>query len=230
MPQSWDLLTQQQNRTLVAILLSPPLMVSIDWALAFDKLERPADHTIMRLSGLPFGEARTQAAYQCLHGGFQWLFFIDADVISPPNGLTRLLSHRLPIVSGLYHQRFPTWTGEELKYLPCIFNEGRDAAGNLVRTEVRDFQYGQIVEVHYVPGGCLLIHRSVFERMLAAGIKRFFEWSLHADAPASAGRSEDFEFCARARSIGIKVMADTMVQCIHEVPAKVDLKGLSAKT
>ena len=227
-PHSWELVQRQQNRVLIAILLSPPLMVSIDWALAFDNLERP-EHTIMRLSGLPFGEARTQAAYQCLNGGFQWLFFLDADVIPPPSALTQLLSYRLPICSGLYHQRFPTWTGEELKYLPCIFNEGIDANNNLVRTEVRDFQYGQLLEVHYVPGGCLLVHRSVFETMLASGIKRFFEWSLHVDIPEGQGRSEDFEFCARARSIGIKVMAATGIQCIHEVPAKVGIKGLSAK-
>ena len=227
MPHSWEIVSQQQNRTLVAILIAPPLMVSIDWALAFANLQKPPLYDVTRLSGLPWGEARTQAAYQCLNGGYEWLWFLDADVIVPASALIRLLSHRLPIVSGLYHQRFPTWTGEELRYMPCMFNEGRDAQGNMVRTEVKDFQYGQLVEVHYAPAGCLLIHRSVFERMLAAGIKRFFEWSLTADNPQ--GRSEDFEACARMRSLGFKVFVDSGLQCIHEVQGKVDMKGVSAK-
>ena len=223
---SWDLVQQKQSRVLISILLAPPLMVSIDWALAFAALEKPLAHDQMRVSGLPFGEARTQAAYQCLNGGYEWLFFLDCDVLPLPNTLTQLLSHRLPICSALYHQKFPTWTGMEAKYMPCIFNEGRDAQGNPTRTEV-NFQYGQLVEVAYVPAGALLIHRSVFERFLAAGIKRFFLWSLTADNPQ--GRSEDFEFSAQARALGYKIFCDTGLQLIHEGQSKIDIRGIAPK-
>ena len=223
----WDQLHQRSNSTLIAVLIAPPLMVSIDWAFAFAALEKPPLNDLLRISGVPFGEGRTQAAYECINRGHEWLFFLDADNIAPAHTITRLMSHRLPIVSALYHQKFPTWTGTEVKYMPCMFNEGRDAQGNPVRVEIADFQYGQLVEAAYVPAGCLLIHRSVFDRFLAAGIKRFFRWTLTADNPQ--GRSEDFEFSAQARALGIKSHVDTGLQVIHEAQAKVDVRGISAK-
>lgn len=223
---SWELLQQRQNKVLIAMLLAPPLMVSIDWALAFAALEKPPIHDQMRLTGLPWGEARTQAAYQCLNGGYEFLFFLDCDVIPPANALTKLLSHRLPIVSGLYHQKFPSWNGSEVKYMPCVFNEGTDAQGNPSRTEA-NFQYGQLIEAHYAPAGCCLIHRSVFERMLAAGIKRFYLWTLTAED--QHGRSEDFQFCTHARSVGYKIMVDTSIVAVHETQATIDARGLKVK-
>ena len=226
MPHSWELVKQQQERLLIATCV-PPGGISIDWALAFAALEKPPGWDFMRLTGLPWDCARTQAAYQMLNAGHQWLFFLDSDLLVPPNTITRLMSHRLPIVSALYHQRFPTWIGTEALYLPCLFNEGRDTQGNPVRQAITNFQYGQLVEAHYVPAGALLVHRSVFERMLAAGIKRFFEWTLTADNPV--GRSEDFEACARWRAIGFKCFCDTGLQAIHETTGKVDVRGLSIK-
>lgn len=225
---SWEMVSQRQNRTLISVLIAPPLMVSIDWALAFTALQKPPLHDIMRISGLPWGEARTQAAHQCLNGGYEWLCFIDADILVPPDMLTRLLSHRLPICSALYHQRFPTWTGSEVRYMPCMFNEGRDANGNATRVEVTNFSYGQLVEATFVPMGACLIHRNVFETFLAAGIKRFFQWTLTADNPGQ-GLSEDFFMTKTARDLGIKSHVDTGLQVIHETQAKVDMKGISAK-
>lgn len=224
---SWELVRQKQNSVLIAMLLAPPLVVSIDWALSFNNMEKPPRYDVMRLTGLPFGEARTQAAYECLNRGHEFLFFLDTDIIAPPDTLTRLLGHRLPIVSALYHQKFPTWNGSEVKYMPCMFREVRDAQGNPVRGEVAGFQYGQMVECDYAPGGCILIHRSVFERFLASGIKRFFIWTLTADEPQ--GMSEDFFFTKTARSLGYKVMVDTGIQVIHEAQAKIDLRGISAR-
>lgn len=227
MPFSWEIAQQRQNSVLIAILLAPPLMVSIDWALSFAALEKPPLHDIIRLSGMPFGEARTQGAYECLKRGHEYLFFLDADILAPPNTLTRLLSHRLPVCSALYMQKFPTWTGQEVKYMPCMFREGRDAQGNSVRVEVADFQYGQMVEAHFVPAGCLLVHRSVFDRFLAAGIKRPFQWTLTADDPH--GVSEDFFFSKTCWNLGYKVLVDSGLQCIHEAQAKVDMRGISPK-
>lgn len=224
---SWELVQQRQNSLLIAVLLPPPLLVSIDWAFAWGALQKPPSWDVTRVTGLPWGEARTQAAYDCLNRGHQFLFFLDADVLAPPDTILRLMAHRLPVVSALYKQRFPTWTGFQVKYMPCMFNEGRDAQGNPVRVEVSNFQYGQLVEAHFVPAGCLLIHRSVFERFLAAGIKRFFQWTMNVENPQ--GSSEDFFFTRKCWDVGYKVIVDTGIQAIHEVPAKVDMEGLSAK-
>lgn len=230
-PFSWEIQAQRAQSCLIAILAPPGGGgVSLDWALSFNNMDKPPIWDVMRLSGLPFGEARTQAAYQCLNGGYQFLMFIDADILAPKDTIPRLMSHRLPIVSGLYHQRFPTWTGLSGDYLPCMFNEVAGPDGKLQKQTITDFKPGSLVEAAYVPAGCLLIHRSVFERFLANGIKRIFEWTLTAASePPGAGRSEDFEFCARARALAYKCYVDTSIVAIHETGAKVTMKGLEPK-
>lgn len=229
MPHSWEIVQQQVDSCLIAII-APPTGVSVDWALSWGNMQKPAVFDVMRLSGLPWDVARTQAAIQCVNTGYTWLFQLDSDVLAPPDTIPRLTAHRLPVVSGLYHQRFPTWNGVTADYLPCMFNEVPDAQGNLTKQPVVDFKPGSLVEAAYVPGGCLLIHRSVFERMTQAGIKRFFEWTLQVDAePPGSGRSEDFEFSARARSLGFKCMVDTSIICTHETGAHVGAKGLLPK-
>jgi len=229
MPHSWEIVRARQESCLISIVV-PPFGVSVEWALSFTNMDKPPIWDVMRLSGLPFGEARTQAAIQCLNGGYQWLFQIDADILAPKDTIPRLISHRLPIVSGLYYQRFPTWTGISGEYLPCMFNEVAGADGKTTKQPITDYRPGSLVEVAYVPAGCLLEHRSVFERMLQAGIKRFFEWTLTADSePPGSGRSEDFEHCARARALGFKCIVDTSIVCIHETQAKVTTKGLEPK-
>ena len=115
-------------------------------------------------------------------------------------------------------------------YLPCMFNEFAKPDGTAEKQTITEFKPGSLVEAAYVPGGALLVHRSVFERMLQAGIKRFFEWTLTAASePPGAGRSEDFEFCSRARAIGFKCFVSTDIVCIHETQSQVTPKGLQPK-
>jgi len=229
MPHSWQIISERQQSCLIS-MLAPPGGVSIDFALSWGNMQKPQIWDCMRLSGLPWDISRTQAAIQCLNGGYQFLFFLDCDILAPKDTIPRLMSHRLPIVSGLYHQRFPTWTGVTADYLPCMFNEAVGADGKLTKQAIVDYRPGSLVEAAYVPGGCLLIHRSVFERMTQAGIKRYFEWTLQVDSePPGSGRSEDFEFCAKARSLGFKCFCDTSIVCTHETGAQVGVKGLLPK-
>lgn len=226
---SWEISLARQNSCLIAILV-PPGGVSIDWALSFANLQKPQMSDVMRISGLPWGEARTQAAYQCLNGGYQWLFMLDCDILAPNNTIPRLMSHQLPICSGLYHQRFPTWTGIQGEYLPCMFNEAVQPDGSIQKQPITEWAPGSLIECHYVPAGCLLEHRSVFERMLQAGIKRFFEWTLTAASePPGSGRSEDFDHIFKARALGFKAYVDSSIICIHETQGQITTKGLLPK-
>ncbi len=191
MPFPWEIEAARMNMTLIAILLPPTSHVTSQWAFSWGYMEKPP-HDIMDLHGLPWGEARTEAANRVLaNPGYQWLFFLDSDVLAPRETILRLQSHRLPIVSGLYNQRFPTWLPDrmEAQYLPCMFREARKPDGTIGKDVITDYKPGSLVEADYVPGGCLLIHRMVFERMKAAGINRLFEWTLHADSnPPGSGR------------------------------------------
>jgi intein/homing endonuclease len=165
MPFSWELAQQKANTTLIAILLPPTTWVTADWAFSFANMDKPP-HDIMRLSGLPFDSARNQAAYQCLNGGYQWLYFADADVLPVKETIPQLISHRLPIVSALYYQRFPTWTGMEGLYLPCLFNEVAQPNGTVQKQPITDFKPGSLVE-------CLT--GDTFVQLVGGGLKKISE-------------------------------------------------------
>ncbi|GAJ15740.1 unnamed protein product, partial [marine sediment metagenome] len=145
MPHSWEIAQQRSQSTLIAIV-APPSGISVDWALSFSNMVKPQIFDIIRLSGLPWDIARTQAAIQCLNGGYQFLFQLDADVLAPKDTIPRLIAHRLPIVSGLYHQRFPTWDGITANYMPCMFNEAVGADGKLTKQAIVDYKPGSLVE------------------------------------------------------------------------------------
>jgi hypothetical protein len=111
-----------------------------------------------------------------------------------------------------------------------MFTEAVDAEGKSAKQPITNYAPGSLVEAAYAGAGCLLEHRSVFERMLQAGIKQFYEWTLTAASdPPGTGRSEDFEHMARARALGFKIYVDTGIIAIHETHAQVTAKGLLPK-
>lgn len=221
---SWQQLQVRRDSTLICSLV-PPGGVSWDWAIAWGGLQKPAIWDVMKMSGLPWAEARTQAAHTLLSAAWQYLFFLDCDVLAPPDTISRLMAHRLPIVSALYHQRYPTWLGIEGAYLPCMFNERRLPDGKVEKQVITEFQYGQLVEAQFVPAGCTLVHRSVFEALLQKGVRMFYQWTLTADNPV--GFSEDFYFSNTCRDLlGIRSYVDTGVQAGHESTAVIGVKGM----
>ena len=72
-----------------------------------------------------------------------------------------------------------------------------------------------MVEADFVGAGCLLIHMSVFKNIE----KPYFKWTLSFEDPEdpTKGRSEDFEFCRKAKNRGYHIMVDTSIQCRHQI-------------
>lgn len=219
----WEIDTKPPDSCLVGTLW-PREGASRDWCAMWKNLQLPNPNKWITSCGMPFGEARTLLAYQLLNEGFQWLFFMDSDVILPPETVLRFINYRVPVISALYPQRYPTFDGINAVYKGCMFNEATNEQGATVLNPVTDFQYGQVLQVDYAPAGAMLIHRSVFEKMLQAGIKAFFEWTMNP-ATNPNGRSEDFEFCRKWRSIGGRVLVDTGLQAAHEVMAQVSVRN-----
>jgi hypothetical protein len=133
-----------------------------------------------------------------------WLFFLDDDILPQPDVLLRMLSHNVPIVSGLYVSRLPPHSpvayrqvrpdGEPDRYLPV----GRIASG--------------LQEVDATGAGCLLVKREVFERMRSAGVPWF---QYICDTDLSRYVSEDIYFCEQARKLGYPILLDSKAQCGH---------------
>jgi GT2 family glycosyltransferase len=128
------------------------------------------------------------------------LFFLDDDVFPPPDAIVRLLKHKAPIVSGLYYER-------RQEHRPIIIDtpKGRDGKLRFYLRYRHKAPRNRLLACDVVPAGCLMIERSVFQRLQRP-------W-FHIDKKFG----EDVYFSLCARKAGYKILVDTGVDCLHLV-------------
>ena len=149
-----------------------------------------------------------------------WLLMMDDDMSFPPETLERLLSWDKPIVSGVYFQ-------SRTHPIPHIYQYSEVKDGKYfyrsLKKEVAEYLYKHkdmlqdqpcavtlpreeaLIECDGVGGGCLLIHKSVFEKLEHP----YFKCVIGQHA------GEDFYFCRNAQQAGFKIYADMGVLCGH---------------
>ena len=105
--------------------------------------------------GHSVADARNITVMQCLQHDFEWLYFIDHDVILPPHTTVtwnqRMLKEEVPIWSGLYFTK-------SVPSEPIIYRGG----GNSYYTK---WKIGDKVWVDGIPMGCTMIHHSILKVM-----------------------------------------------------------------
>ena len=157
----------------------------------------------------PF-QTRNIAAAAFLESDFEYLLFIDGDMIFDKRHLDLLSEHDDDILGGIYCAKTDA--------LNLCIQELPGAKKEL-----------GLMEVHRIGTGFLRIHRSVFEKLKSTS--DFFQhggfdcWSFFW--PKIENKKlvgEDFAFCDRARAAGFKIMADTRIQLHHEGIAIYPLK------
>lgn len=205
---SWEI--KEANRVLCAILSVE--QVTMHWAQGFRRLIIPGPDPIT-ISGLPFDHARNVACQECLNRGCEYLFFLDSDVVPPPDAVLRLLNHRKPIISGMYCRRSPPHA------VPVMMRDHQWV------TEIPNLHANEnpVIEVELVGAGCMLIHRSLLQAMLKVQPpqrpgKPWFDWrsDLQGVIPPGEAMSEDFTFCKAIRErLGVPVLVDTSIRCFH---------------
>ena len=205
----WEL----RKRTLVGILHVDSTCMA--WSLGLRNLILPPGSEIMPVAGMPFDMARNVICQQALRGGYEWAFHLDSDVVTPRDVIPRLQAHNKGIVSGVYHRRSPPHA------IPVAIKNGTWYLDAKPNTGVH--------EVDVVGAGCLLIHRSVLERLPPQCPqlgKHWFWWRVDQQGlrdekgnllyhPGEC-LSEDFSFCQHAKkTLNMSTYLDTSVQCRH---------------
>jgi len=222
-------------------------LIRSEWALArFGQIipcnwsQTDCLHWIDACSPLNFvvADARNIIATRCVEGGFEWLFFIDHDVVLPPSTLLRwnerMLKGDVPVFCGLYFTR-------SVPSEPLIYR-GR---GNSYFTK---WKMGDEVWADGIPMGCTVIHSSILRLMYEESptytiqpgltVRKIFQTPQFSSFDPetlkwnAATGTEDLAWCSRVieedvlrragwREIGKKrfpFLVDTSVFCRHIDP------------
>lgn len=230
-----------QERILVGIPLTG--LVRAEWMIARYGQVIPCNwsqtdciHWLDQNSPIGFlvADARNIIATECVEQKFEWLFFIDHDVILPPTTVLklneRMLKADIPMWSGLYFS-------QSLPSEPLIYR-GR---GN---SYYNKWKMGEKVWVDGIPMGCTMIHSSILKvlydesesyNLMGKMVKKIFvtparTWfDPESSSWFNAVGTEDLELCTRIMKENIlkkagwpklqrkkyPFMVDTSIFCRH---------------
>lgn len=155
------------------------------------------------------------------YGKADWLLMLDSDMTFKPDLLERLLDNadpeKAPIVGGLCFG-----FDDKANIQPTLFGlVGDESSPQVIR--YHEWPPDAMFQVAATGTACLLIHKSVFERVRDVelpqrggrrGFNDAFPWfqeTEHDDSPVS----EDITFCWRAALLGIPIFVNTAVQLGH---------------
>ena len=204
----------------VIILVPHVGEVSMEWAIMWQQLPVMVGSHYSMSKGSPIDVTRDTMVNNALEQGYEWLFFLDSDILPPKDVIQKLLSHNLPIVAGMYKARKPegfTW---------AAWIRGITPTGEVAFAPVASWTDARLFKVDVTGCGCCLIHRDVFFKIREKFPDLpFFFWSNTRDKkiidkmnlpdPAMGNVSEDFFFCLLAKQAGFDIVMDSEVKCEH---------------
>lgn len=155
------------------------------------------------ITGYGIELARNQAAQQAIDENYDYLFFIDSDIILPTDTLTKLLSCDSDIITGWYMSSFmdnrisiAKFDTERLFYEAYKLHEQQE---NIINN---------IAEVDGCGFGCILIKTEVFKNMEYP----FFKYVEYGN---NQYLSEDLYCCGKMKDAGYKIKCDVTLKVGH---------------
>jgi len=170
--------------------------VPVSFFYSFVHLERP-DFTFIHADNGPIDVLRNDIVNTAMALGMTKLIMMDADMIYHPKTITRLLSHRLPIVGALCFRRYPPFDSIMLR---------GDVKGYL---SVDEWEEDELVEVDATGAGCIMYDMDVFRKMPNPWFK------FRHDPETGAGIGEDIGFCQDLKAAGYRIFVDTSIPADH---------------
>lgn len=182
-------------------LVTPEMVI----ALASQPMPTNMNVAYLCLKGKPIEEARDLCADNALELGAKYLWFVDDDVVPPPNTVRRLINvleqhPEVMVCGGVYCLKAEPTS-------PIVFRG--NGHGSFWQWKV-----GEIFEVTGMGAGCMMINTAVFKKLE----KPYFPWIIPpAEGEGAGGNeiSEDLSFCNKVRAAGYRVVAHGGVLCDH---------------
>ena len=185
------------------VLLGMPCMRSIPFKTAVSLLRTVQKGAVepLMIEGSLVYDSRDAIAKFAVENGFDYILYVDSDMVFDSNDLNRLLAHDVDICTGLYVTR--NGENNNVIYSDVITRRRFPYREPKLITDMATSGYGQVSACGF---GFCLIKTSVIKSMLKR-YKSLFEpqW----------GMGEDIAFCIRARKCGYKIMIDRDVKLGH---------------
>ena len=177
------------------------------------------------LEDMTIAAARNAICQQAIADGCEYLFFISDDVLAPPNAVISMLDKigrkfadekgtmvTADFISGVY------WT-KTTPTDPYLWN-------GMLKGPYKDWTAGEFLPVDLAGCDCLLID---LKRLQEVPFPWFStDWVWEPGQKPSPIATEDFYFYLKARKYGLRLFADTSIQCLHEDRTSGTMYGLSA--
>ena len=151
------------------------------------------------------------------HTKSDWLLMIDTDEQLSVQAFDKLIETAhdkdRPVVAGLY---FAAWDANENLYpvpVPLIFKDTEKGFA-----PINDYKRNSVFEIDAAGTGCILIHRSVLEKMReTADPNQGKNWCWFWDGPINGEWiSEDLLFCRKIKHLGFPIHANTGAILPHQ--------------
>ena len=159
-----ELVVSKNREISTRLLIACPLtgLVRAEWMMGRYSQAIPCNWSQVELvswldtyspMGFQVADARNVATHKFIEGGFEWLFFIDHDVVMPPNTFSawnqRMHSMKDPVWGGLYFTK-------SVPSEPLVYRE-------LGHSYYAGWKLGDEVRVRALGNGCTVYHRSVMK-------------------------------------------------------------------
>jgi GT2 family glycosyltransferase len=191
-------------KTLIAIPTSRD--IEIQCAASIIGMEREGRIGVFCPQSYSIDASRNLIVEHALEIGYDYIMWVDSDMILPKNTLTTLMSHDKDIVSGVYRHKLLFGKNVVAKrFIP----DKKDTYEDLTIEEVKE---PKLIEIDGVGFGCVLTKVDVFRNIK----KPWFQYS-----PAMG---EDIYFCRKAQKAGYKIWLDTSIKADHIGTVRFDIK------
>jgi len=168
----------------------------------FSKVQFPAAMSVVMEQpyGFSVADGRNFAVKKALENGFDYIFFVDDDVVLPSDALCKLMEHikqGYDMAGGFYYR----------KYYPLESCSMVEKNGRPIRV---NFKIGDLIENPIVMcSGCTLIKTDIFSKIS-------FPWYKTIEIAGKIQITEDTYFGQQFSCVdGLKSILDTSIQCMH---------------
>lgn len=148
----------------------------------------------------PIADARNEIVEFALQQGASYIYWLDDDVIAPPDAFLKLYNHQKDIINGVY------WSKSNPP-MPLLFR-------NHLEGPYWDWHVGDLIEIDAAGSGLTLVKTDVYRNIPEPWYSVEYS-SFKGMNVSSPSNTEDLYFYWKARKAGYKVWADTSIQALH---------------